>query len=174
MLSTTEKQMYIMNPFTRRSIVVGGRVYKSLVKKGFLDPNTHEFIDNSNKVGVTLQGTPSEEEEYILKRNVGSQEVLLPPPEDEQYTEIKDEQLHQVELARAEVKEEEINRTKFEKILDDLKKQNKNFVSDLIAKASQNVLEKYRDKLSELDDDERLYEEINCLIEAELEELLET
>ena len=65
MMSATQQDIYIMNPITRRSIVIGGRVYKKLVKDGYLDPNTNQFINQQPQPEQKVQSVSEDiNEEY--------------------------------------------------------------------------------------------------------------
>ena len=44
MLPKAHIDKYMMNPLTRRSIVIKGRVWKSLVKDGIINPENNETI----------------------------------------------------------------------------------------------------------------------------------
>ncbi len=138
MLSTTQKDIYLMNPITRRSIVIGGRVYKKLVKDGYLDPNTNQFINQQP------QSQPQEKVQSVIE-DINEEDEEEPEPEPEA----------------------------LEKLIADLNNEgNEEEISKLIAEASKNVMSKYKDKLSHIDDDEDLYNEVRALINTELKVIL--
>jgi len=72
MLPTTQQQIYIMNPITRRSIVIGGRVYNKLVKDGHVDPDTNQFIN---------------QEELRPQKEIADEPVVVAVAEEEEYEE---------------------------------------------------------------------------------------
>ncbi len=41
--------LYCMNPISRRSVVIGGRKYKELVRDGILDPKTNKHIEHNEE-----------------------------------------------------------------------------------------------------------------------------
>lgn len=148
MLSTT-KDMYIMNPYTHRMIVKGGRVYKNLVKKGLLDINNSEIVDKTTEPLVSTEMTETTEQQKEPEEPKKLVGIEIPQSGDD------------------------VKSSKFEEIINNLKEKNKDYVSELIAKASENVFKKYQNKLCDFEDDKKLYDEINSLIELEIEELLE-
>jgi len=141
---------YVLNPLTRRSIVKGGRVYNKLVKDGHIVPNQYELKEPpilQQHQQIWADETPQIEEEK-------DEIVVIPNEEDNDDEPIPAEDLEQL---IANSTEQQVNGKE---------------LSDMIAKASQNVMEKYKDKLDHIQDDETLYEEVKKLINAELKSLL--
>lgn len=125
MMSNTQPE-YIFNPYSRRTIMIGGRVFKRLIKQGLLNPNTQKFTQWENPK----------------------------PPEI---------------LPKREISVEPI-----ESLIEDFsgKKIDGEKLSELVAEASENVLNEHKQELSKIYDDEELYEEVRLLINEELKELL--
>ncbi len=148
MLSREQQdEIYIMNPLTRRSIVIGGRVYNQLIKKGVIKPR----------------------EEVIKKK------VIPLVVDKEKDNKKRENNLKQEELPELN-KLEELEESKLEELVDQLSEQkiDSNELSEIIAKASKNVMEKHKDELSEITNDDKLYDEVKYLIDEELKLLLYT
>ncbi len=124
--------LYCMNPISRRSVVIGGRKYKELVRDGILDPKTNKHIESNE-----------EKTEWDIKE-----------PED-----IDTEDIDKLASLVADFDIEKIDNEK---------------LSDAIAQASKNVMNKYKNELEKITDDEELFEEIKKLINQELKSLIYT
>ncbi len=142
-----QNEIFMMNPITKRSIVKGGRVYKKLIKDGYIDSKTNKTIKEIHPlINETLYDEKeNEKENKDIKRsdNIQLDENLLPE-------------------------------SKLEELVEDLNKQkiDGEKLSELVAKASENVMNKHKDKLAEINDEEELYDEIKNLINEELKSLL--
>ena len=142
-----QNEIFMMNPITKRSIVKGGRVYKKLIKDGYIDSKTNKTIKEIHPlINETLYDEKeNEKENKDIKR---SDNIQL------------DENL--------------LLESKLEEVVEDLNKQkiDGEKLSELVAKASENVMNKHKDKLAEINDEEELYDEIKNLINEELKSLL--
>ncbi len=151
MLPTTHNFYYMLNPISKRSIVIGGRVYKDLVKKGIIDPKTNQPI-NVLKDKVSIEEKP----------------VLTEKEEDE-------EKLIVVEDIKNKRRDNNlISTNNLESMMEDLEEQkiDSDELSKVVAKASENVMNKYKEKLALIEDEDDLYDEVKRLIDDELKIIL--
>lgn len=129
---------YMMNPISKRSIVIGGRVYKNLVKRGIIDPSTNEqFEHKEDKPLLTEQ---EEDEEKLIEL------------EDDDVLVVNDLERLVVDLEEKKIDTDEL--------------------SKVVARASENVMIKYKDKLAEIKNDDELYDEVKKLIDDEIKIIL--
>ncbi len=144
---------YFVNPLTGRYITTSGRVYRNLVKQGFIVPKKYT-IDN-----------PCDKSHQIW------------PDDDEELIQIKDNDETPEEKNEEEKKEEkEEEKEVEEKDDDDVEKEQKYDTPEIeesdyskeIASAAQLVMSKYKSELAIIKDDESLLAEIQRLIETEL------
>ncbi len=126
--------LYCMNPISRRSVVIGGRKWKELVRDRIIDPITNEPIEKKN-IWIPVCDDVKEPEDIVI------------------------EDIDNLASLVADFDIEKIDNEK---------------LSDAIAQASKNVMNKYKNELSKIEDEEDLFEEIKKLINQELKLLIYT
>lgn len=155
---------YTINPLTQRNIVVGGRVYNKLIRKGVIEDPNKENIDPNPVVHTT----PVKEIE------------ILPDPVDD----VKEEEKKEIEEIEEKEETEKIDKIEKTEKIDVLKRIEEESESDepldriddaelpdKIAKAAQKVIQHHKVELEQIDNDDELYKEIQRLIREELNDL---
>lgn len=142
---STDKGIYMINPISNRSIIVGGRVYKNLLKRGVIFADEKIAIKESQKIEPQIMNDHNDEEIVQNTHYVNDDDELS-------YSDLSDDE---DELAALIAKNSK-------------KQPDTEEMSILIANASKNVMKKYKDQLSIISDDDELYEEVKKLINIEL------
>ena len=172
-----QQLQYIKNPKSGRNVAVGGRCYKQLVKAGLIDASSNEFV-GSKECEKESQDMQKDSQDM---QKVGEQKDMQKDSQDKQKDsqEMKESQTagqkksKGKKQAKQKNSEEEIAEIKkesqIEKLIEDLDEEK---VSHYLAKAAEKVLSKHSEKLKELKDDSKLYDEIKSLINSELISML--
>lgn len=142
---------YIFNPMSHRMIIVGGRVYRRLVKEGYINPFNKTF-DNELVANTNNTLIKDSNDSVKIEDPEDSSEDPSDDPSEESSESSESSEFSCVSGLMEKMKNEDIEKSE---------------MSELIARASQAVLDKYREHLKNFDED-NLLKEVERLINEEL------